>query len=434
MEHSRITLCFLCVMAVASAANLDDSGPAEEATPGNLTNTSNRSMRTDLSEPAWLDEIMVNECQVDSLPKVSGLRNIATLETQSFFFRPGPSFRQVMFRMRLDAMLTSSPSFEVDGEIIFTKKELSKAMGNATSNDDEPSWLSVQVEDYRQVRKYGRDRIALRVTIAGIPKTLVSDYWWRLNRYEGFELFAEGRSQWAFSCDPRAIREDVIDSPARFGSPDSWWWVIGSGLLLLVVVLFVLMIMAVRWIYISYPPQKRKNGEGPDQRLPPVPPSLRPQGVVNPFVIDPENIYEEIPLNSPDAQSMPSYSTYLSATRESKIPKSPQHLAKKKSFYAFMMEKNPWFSSAAPEPETQRSNDNVYELHPVGRSCQLVLPGPKVLESPYVDMNQGSCQQRTWPLPHKSGEPQISDDGHVKSRQEPDAKAHYANLTTHSSR
>ncbi|XP_076058523.1 uncharacterized protein LOC143035538 [Oratosquilla oratoria] len=258
MHPSRVVTWFAFVFALIFSRVTSAHGQTEETSPSSpsggqqVFGTELEATTTTTTTTTAPEEFGdgSNQCQVVSLPKGSGAEYLGYFVERRFFFRPGPDFDLMVFRVRLENTILGGEAFQASGYLTF---ELSELFNSTKSREDlhEIDWILVEVEDFKFVRRWGRDRNALRVSIEGLTKELVTKHWWTVYRYSGFDLFAKGESSWAFDCDPRSHYYEPTRVQLAFVSPPPevshvWCWAIIGVLLFVVVVVTTLLFFVIR--------------------------------------------------------------------------------------------------------------------------------------------------------------------------------------------
>lgn len=166
----------------------------------------------------------MKDCQiVNATASRLGLQEIQKVreEALTFYVRPKPSFRRLVFRMRLRNVLDLSDEFYSGDAIDVDSSDLERS-------ESEP-WTAIKVKHYQHESR-GPDSHALRVTAGSTTLSLVTHYWWLYN-YEGFVVYAEGGAEILFNCSPQDLQAPRVISGV---------WLM-AGLLITAIVLLTLL-------------------------------------------------------------------------------------------------------------------------------------------------------------------------------------------------
>ncbi|KAG7174582.1 uncharacterized protein LOC121859229 [Homarus americanus] len=180
-----------------------------------------------------------------------GLQEVEEVRSEAliFFIRPKPSFRKLVFKIKLQSRLDISDKF-TDEAVDLHATDLKHC-------DSEP-WTRVEVEYYEKSSR-GPNSHALRVTVGETTLSLVTNYWWVLYRYTGFVIYAEGEAQLLFNCLPKNLKETLLHELSFDGV-----WLMAS--LFITATLLLLVLLGV-WLSVRF---HRRNQTAPQPSSSPV--------------------------------------------------------------------------------------------------------------------------------------------------------------------
>ncbi|XP_045606085.1 uncharacterized protein [Procambarus clarkii] len=215
----------------------------------------------------------VENCSEVESPSGSGLHKIkeVRLSQYRFFIKPDPEFRELVFNMVIDNIWNINDPYMSPENLVIRKGEL--------ETDSEDSWLEVEVQYYRHVVTYGKDRHGLRVTVGALTRTMYSRRWWRTHSFEGFVISVRGPSKMLFDCYTSDFSK-LLPIKAEYR-------LVLLGCILSAVFLLVVVLT---WVYIVISRRRRLASN----HAPPVPPATKSMLLWRSRVkSDPDPVYEE---------------------------------------------------------------------------------------------------------------------------------------------
>lgn len=216
-------------------------------------------------------EAPTRNCPLVESPAGAGLHKVneINLLEYTFFIKPQPGFRALVFHMKIDNLWNSRGPYLTDEKIVFSDSDL--------GSDDINSWLEVQVNYYRHIVHLGRDKHGLIVRVGNWSRSIRSSPWWKTHSFEGFVVLVGGSAKLMFDCLPRAVSEQspvhLLYKPVLLGC------VLGGA--------FVLVVAA--WVYLLLTRRGRPHSDVPPP-IPKLPESLLLQRGQK---SDPDSTYEE---------------------------------------------------------------------------------------------------------------------------------------------
>lgn len=153
-------------------------------------------------------EIQPKECEVlNGTESERGLHELKVVPRKffSFFMKPEPSFKRLLFKLSLQ---TAFYELYSDEDLTLHAEDLTHPEGS--------QWTKVRVEHYKHERR-GFDRHAFKISFGNKTVLRVTKDTWITKDFQDFTMFVEGGATLLFKCDPEdIIKPQVEQAPVPF--------------------------------------------------------------------------------------------------------------------------------------------------------------------------------------------------------------------------
>ncbi|MPC71239.1 uncharacterized protein LOC123505411 [Portunus trituberculatus] len=192
-----------------------------------------------------VEEILAKECEIlNTTESGRGLHmlKIVPRRSFSFFVKPEPSFKRLVFKLTLQGVMFISHEFYSDEDLTLDAEDLTSSEGS--------QWTKVRVEHY-QFKRRGFDRHAFKISFGNTTLRRETTDSWLLNGFQDFTMFSKGGAIVVFNCDPEDFNRPSVENYVIYST-----WVMAG---LMIVATFLLAALCCVWLRLKHQRKERSS-------------------------------------------------------------------------------------------------------------------------------------------------------------------------------